>query len=592
MKKLRILLIVIALIGIGIAVSYPIKYQRELQETESELEELSTMRRQAIEKAISEDNYHTDPGKVLMVDDEPQPYSDEPVVSGDGADTTEDGREDARSDGPSETGMPVMEAQTADESEAHRAEDGQPAEHPETSEPERPGDFPEAPVEQPLETPGAPAEAGVDQATAIPEMALEAGTGEAVPPEETSVQPESQQPAQTVEAPIVTEPEQPAETVEAPGEIEPEQPAETAEAPGETEPEQPKETVEAQIETEPEQPTQTEEAPGENEPQQPAETEGASAGEPTAPPGEQPAEATDAPYGEPGEPDVQPSPTPTTSDGVIVAVPTPIVITPQPSRTPEPTKDIMELIIFDPDITTPTPTPTHTPTPTPTPTPSPTPDWTIRTGPDPYTMKEKIRLEKSKILPELQDIYALNQDLVGWIYIEDTNIDYPVVQSDDSLFYLKHDFYGKENANGQIILDPKCDPYTPSYNLVISGHHMNSGAMFGKLPLFKDAKYWDNHKIIEFDTLMARKRYVIFAVFYSADYDKDEEGFRYNADIRYRIDTEDWLKEIEDNQIYDTGIEVEYGDEFITLTTCERSRHRNGRFVVVARRIREGENFK
>ena len=98
-------------------------------------------------------------------------------------------------------------------------------------------------------------------------------------------------------------------------------------------------------------------------------------------------------------------------------------------------------------------------------------------------------------------------------------------------------------------------------------------------------------KVVEFDTLMERKKYVIFAVFYSADYDEDETGFRYNADIQYKLEAEQWLEEIKENQIYDTGFHARFGDEFITLTTCDRSRRRNGRFVAVARRIREGERI-
>ena len=261
----------------------------------------------------------------------------------------------------------------------------------------------------------------------------------------------------------------------------------------------------------------------------------------------------------------------------------------EPGHTPTPTPDFMDLIVNDPPIRTPDPTPTPTPSPTPSPSPSPTPDRSIRTGALAYKYLEKVELDESRILPELREIYELNKDLVGWISIKDTLVDYPVVQTEDSSFYLKHDFYGKSNANGQIILDTKCDPYTPSYNLVISGHHMNSGAMFGRLLKYRDRKYWEDHKVVEFDTLMARKQYVIFAVFNSADYDEHEEGFRYNADIQYKLDADQWLAEIRNYQIYDTGIDVEFGDEFITLTTCDRSRRRNGRFVAVARRIREGE---
>ena len=266
------------------------------------------------------------------------------------------------------------------------------------------------------------------------------------------------------------------------------------------------------------------------------------------------------------------------------------------SLAPDETPNVMDLILDGVPGATQTPTPSPRPTPThmfgPTLTPSPTPDRSLRTGAASYNTKAKVLLDESKILPELKEIYALNHDLVGWIFIKDTVVDYPVVQTRDSKYYLKHDFYGKDNNNGQIILDTKCDPDTPSYNLIISGHHMNNGSMFGGLPKYRDRKYWESHKIVEFDNLMERKKYVIFAVFYSADYDEDETGFRYNADIQYRIDAEQWLAEVRANQVYDTGIDAEYGDEFITLTTCDRSRRRNGRFVAVGRRIRKGEVIK
>ena len=272
---------------------------------------------------------------------------------------------------------------------------------------------------------------------------------------------------------------------------------------------------------------------------------------------------------------------------------------PTPEPTPAPTPGLMDLILGIPQ----TPQPLLMATGNTgsaqdgdslriTPEPSPTPNRRVHTGALPYPMKEKVELDLDAMLPELREIYDLNHDLVGWLTIPDTVIDYPVVQTEDSDFYLSHDFYGEENVNGQIILDTLCDPYTPSYNLVISGHHMKNGSMFGDLPKYASINYWQSHKLLEFDTLMERKQYVIFAAFYSADYDEDEEGFRYNANIQYALDAELWLAEVRENQLYDTQIDVEFGDELITLTTCNRARHRNGRFVVVCRRIREGETFE
>ena len=277
--------------------------------------------------------------------------------------------------------------------------------------------------------------------------------------------------------------------------------------------------------------------------------------------------------------------------------------TPAPTDTPRPTPtpgmidvaDELWMISVVPPRLAPTPTPRPTgptPVPTDTPLPSPTPDRSIRRGALPYPSKEKVELDESKILPELREIYELNHDLVGWISIPGTQVDYPVVQTEDSEYYLDHDFYGNENINGQIILDTLCDPYTPSYNLVISGHHMKNQSMFGGLTNYASRSYWNTHKFVEFDTLMSRKQYVVFAAFYSADYDEDEEGFRYNADLQYRRDVEMWLVEIHENQIYDTEIDADFGDEFITLTTCSHARRHDGRFVLVCRQIREGETFE
>ena len=308
----------------------------------------------------------------------------------------------------------------------------------------------------------------------------------------------------------------------------------------------------------------------------------------------------------PGEPEADPqdaAPTPgemeagAGEDGnaevVGTAAPTPEpTLTPAPEGTPVPNPDL-ELLLLE-GFVTPSPTPRVTPVPQDyvTPEPSPTPVWDEYTGPLPYPMLDKIELDKSQMLPELREIYALNNDLVGWITIPGTVVDYPVVQCEDSDYYLEHDFYGNANINGQIILDTLCDPYTPSYNLILSGHHMKNGSMFGDLPEYRNKNYWEKHKLIEFDSLMFRKQYVVFACFYSADYDEDEEGFRYNADIQYNMEAKKWLREIEINQLYDTEIDVQFGDEFITLTTCNRARHRNGRFVVVARKVREGETIE
>lgn len=192
------------------------------------------------------------------------------------------------------------------------------------------------------------------------------------------------------------------------------------------------------------------------------------------------------------------------------------------------------------------------------------------------------------IMAECGELLALNGDYIGWLTIDNTNIDYPVLQTDNEEYYLTHDFYGEENNNGQLVLDSGCDIKTPSLHLVISGHNMKTGRMFASLLKYDAKPYWKNNQILEFNSIYRHGRYVIFAAFYAKDYDQDEEGFRYNVDISHAYEMNAYLDEIDKVKQYDTGIDVKYGDELITLTTCDNST-RNGRFVVVARKIREGE---
>ena len=223
-----------------------------------------------------------------------------------------------------------------------------------------------------------------------------------------------------------------------------------------------------------------------------------------------------------------------------------------------------------------------------TPMPTLNARYNRKDGTTAFAQREAVEFDPEMILPQYREIYEQNEDLVGWLYMPGTLIDYPVLRNPDEEYYLRRDFYGEDNENGQLIMDSDCDPWTPSYNLVISGHNMRNSTMFGTLSLYAEKSFWNGHKTFVYDSAIREGTYVVFAAFYSADYDVDEEGFRYNAVINYPLDAEVWLEEIRENSEYETGIDVQFGDEFLTLTTCVYHRE-NGRFVVVARRVREGE---
>ncbi|MBR0093050.1 MAG: class B sortase [Lachnospiraceae bacterium] len=192
------------------------------------------------------------------------------------------------------------------------------------------------------------------------------------------------------------------------------------------------------------------------------------------------------------------------------------------------------------------------------------------------------------IMPQYEALYAHNTDLVGWLRIPDTVIDYPVMfVEDDNDYYLKHNFDGEEDQNGLLVLDKRCEPDAGGANILIHGHNMQSGVMFGTLYLFRDYAYYENHQRIYFDSLYEERVYEIIAVFVSSVYNSNANEFAYYdyINIESEEDFNTYVTTAKDLSLYDTGKTAEYGDELITLSTCEYSRA-NGRLVILGRRIR------
>ncbi len=130
-------------------------------------------------------------------------------------------------------------------------------------------------------------------------------------------------------------------------------------------------------------------------------------------------------------------------------------------------------------------------------------------------------LEDKTLISEYGGLYSQNEDMVGWIRIEDTKINYPVMQSmEEPNFYLKHGFDKKYSDYGCPYIQENCDVERPSDNLVIYGHNMKDGTMFADLMKFKDKSFWERHKTISFDTLTDRYDYEVIAVFKTVVYRK------------------------------------------------------------------------
>lgn len=177
-----------------------------------------------------------------------------------------------------------------------------------------------------------------------------------------------------------------------------------------------------------------------------------------------------------------------------------------------------------------------------------------------------------------------NSDFVGWISIDGTNIDYPVMQTiDNPNYYLKRSFEKQYSDYGVPYVQENCD-LGLSDNCVIYGHHMNNGSMFADLCKYADEDFYREHKIIRFDTLSGFGEYEVVAVFKTAAY--SEQGFKYYHFVNAEDETafNEYISQCKELALYDTGVTAEYGDRLITLSTCEYSRQ-NGRMVVVAKKI-------
>ena len=190
------------------------------------------------------------------------------------------------------------------------------------------------------------------------------------------------------------------------------------------------------------------------------------------------------------------------------------------------------------------------------------------------------------VLEDYKTLYSLNRNLIGWVKIDDTYIDYPVLQTMNNEYYLDHNFDQEQDKNGSIFLDKDCSILPRTDNLILYGHHMQSGRMFGQLNKYSSESFYKEHKYIQFDTIYEKGTYEIMYVFRSKIYEESEIVFKYYQFINAtsEIEFNSNMREMAAMSLYDTGVTAEYGDELLTLSTCDYYTD-YGRFVVVAKRI-------
>ena len=228
----------------------------------------------------------------------------------------------------------------------------------------------------------------------------------------------------------------------------------------------------------------------------------------------------------------------------------------------------------------PTITRTATPEPTPEPTPSPTPSPT----------------PKPTIMPRCNELLTESPDVVGWLTLEGCKIDYAIVQGEDNDFYLDHSIDGSKKYEGWLFLGVEGDVLENKKNLVIHGHNMANGRMFGNLSKYDVTrggeialKFYKENPTFRFDTLYEENVYKIMAVMMV---DADENpffNFMYNA-FSSPETFERFCTFIERRSMFVTGVDVNADDELVMLSTCTAHwQLANGRLIVVGRKVREGE---
>ncbi len=202
--------------------------------------------------------------------------------------------------------------------------------------------------------------------------------------------------------------------------------------------------------------------------------------------------------------------------------------------------------------------------------------------------------------------YAENEDLIGWIRLDAANINDPVLQAEDNKYYLDKDFNGNEYKNGSFFVDYKCQftTRTRPANTIIYGHNMVTGPSFAKLTRYYDARlngdypgrldFYLNNPTIEFDTIWEEGTYKVFACMYVNTMEEHGEVFKYykQRDIKNEGQFYEYIAKIMDRSVFYTDVDLEYGDEILTLSTCyyPLGKEVDTRCVVFARRVRDGES--
>lgn len=194
----------------------------------------------------------------------------------------------------------------------------------------------------------------------------------------------------------------------------------------------------------------------------------------------------------------------------------------------------------------------------------------------------------AEVLPRYRSLYEQNPDLIGWLRIDGTGIDLPVVQTPgDNEYYLRRGFDRFYAVGGTLFLDERCSvkPDAPTDNWLIYGHNMRDGSMFGQLVRYRDEAFCQAHPTFTFDTLYETATWQVAAVLDTA-LGADELPYYTFFDADNKLDWQRRVAAITEKSLYDTGVTPEYGTQLLTLSTCGDTRiGTDARFALLAVRV-------
>ena len=189
-------------------------------------------------------------------------------------------------------------------------------------------------------------------------------------------------------------------------------------------------------------------------------------------------------------------------------------------------------------------------------------------------------------------LWELNPDTVGWISIDGTALDYPVVQTTDNTKYYRMNFEGEYSEHAVPFVDATDDLQKPSTNVIVYGHNIRTdGQMFNILKGYTDLSFYQEHPVIDFNSVYHDGQYKIISVFYTNTHAEHGKIFPYHEfiDAQDAQQTQDYIDSVLVRSIINTGVDVRSDDQLLTLSTCSYE-FKDARFVVVARKVRKGES--